>query len=908
MSSVLRYGTIGPILSVCSSRDDKILQEIFKTIGDHPDELQYQTLNVTNLRKIFKNRQASLALLLKFGFNYTANKVYLKYVGMSNEIADLLSEERISLLTKQYIIRACFRTDTDTRKTFDSDTPAFGVFYMKKSNCNTSHRNVLWKNRSSSDKIQGALCGKEICKLQSILDSCYVRGILECIKYDNNNYDSINYRSASWQLYVFNNNGCFFRDIDWNEINIKKLMNDCSFNENNRFFRSSPIVSLLLMQDKNIVNFCKKFFYFLNLFIKQSEKYVTQSHLVQQENWELLSILNKHESLFNKVSGRCIRHIALTLHNESEVEEYINNVVKAKAKRLKQSKRRCKLINKSQDTLPQWRCLMCNTLNGCRTCIACPSCNGNQVYVDRLASINPLYWMFSHLSDSISFGIDPRDKKFYIIREFCKKAFPFNLNDDTIIINKYRSIQDQLERKNELKLSTIIYGSENKPLFLVLFEKSKPLTLYELKHILFEMRVLQLFGAERARYWTFVEVDFLDNCNIPNVKVCGQNSNKILNKFNDDDKIDIADPCYVDELRICFDMKPRKQIEYQPPDKRNGCSNVKNDCQPTKVRNIRDIFEYQYAPFMAHAYHLWHQVVTFLHQSKVRNRIDTLIQLTKEVIKNGYEKDLQPTEQVKNINDGINVINNIVHEYELKENVLIHEISDQTPGNYGIFNQFTIGLIKELSKKYKIFDTHMLQSKMFHQHHAKMGYPLSYCEMLALMLYCNGECNYNLSESQRYDKVMEKWPYFHCLLNNAIEVLSKFEIHNENIYTGVCGVFFESNKEFKEVRLKTNVSFSTDLNQALKFRGDSGMVIGMSVKRIFNRPDITFARPGFTACDVSWISSFAHEKEILAHVASTIRIYPNLVRNRGQTQWIAFVEDELDQDKVFKSLFGSLAD
>ena len=50
------------------------------------------------------------------------------------------------------------------------------------------------------------------------------------------------------------------------------------------------------------------------------------------------------------------------------------------------------------------------------------------------------------------------------------------------------------------------------------------------------------------------------------------------------------------------------------------------------------------------------------------------------------------------------------------------------------------------------------------------------------------------------------------------------------------------------------------------------------------------------------------EKEILCHVDSKIRIYPTLVRNRENTQYIVFVEDELDANNAFKSLFQSLAD
>ena len=198
------------------------------------------------------------------------------------------------------------------------------------------------------------------------------------------------------------------------------------------------------------------------------------------------------------------------------------------------------------------------------------------------------------------------------------------------------------------------------------------------------------------------------------------------------------------------------------------------------------------------------------------------------------------------------------------------------------------------------------QLQMFVERHARMGYPLWCYEMLALMLYCDGECNYNLCQSQRSCKVTQKWPYFHCILNAAIRKLSQFEIHYEHIYTGVCSVFFETHNEFQEVYLQTNVSFTTDLNVALQFRGDTGMIIGLNIQRILNHGQLL--EGGFAACDVSWISTNASEKEILCAVGSAIRIYPNLVRKTGNNQWILFVEDELDENKAFKSMFDTLAD
>ena len=299
--------------------------------------------------------------------------------------------------------------------------------------------------------------------------------------------------------------------------------------------------------------------------------------------------------------------------------------------------------------------------------------------------------------------------------------------------------------------------------------------------------------------------------------------------------------------------------------------------------------------------HTQDEITRFLHETfDTTTKINLLLHLVKEVIKNGFENDLLPVDD----NTSIDMIDKIVHEYEAKTNTSVLDSRNELHGNHGIFNKFNMGLIKELSKVYQIFDDGIFESLMLFKRHKMMGYPLSCVEMLALILYCDGQCNYDLCITQREQTAMKKWPYFHCFLNKAIRTLSEFEIHYEHIYTGICGVFFQTNNEVKHARFNTNVSFSTKLNVALEFRGDSGMVIGMNMKRIFNTPSMP---GGFVACDVSWISS-QDENEILCRVGSKIRIYPNLVRKKENTQWIAFVEDELDHDKAFKSIFGTLAD
>ena len=55
---------------------------------------------------------------------------------------------------------------------------------------------------------------------------------------------------------------------------------------------------------------------------------------------------------------------------------------------------------------------------------------------------------------------------------------------------------------------------------------------------------------------------------------------------------------------------------------------------------------------------------------------------------------------------------------------------------------------------FRLFDT--LELKMNHSRHKKMGSPLNKWLMLALLLYCNGDCNYNLCLSQRDGTYVKK--------------------------------------------------------------------------------------------------------------------------------------------------------
>ena len=921
------YNGWNVVLNDCSDKDEKILLVIFQQIGNYPDELKYQRLNVKNLSNILDNCALSLLLLIKFGFKYAHNKSQLRFIGVEqymyhrDEIIALLHAKIMGFFLAQAAIRACFRADKETRQTFDSDTPPFGRFRTVEPVLvqNNQVFYTSWENRTMSYKTQTTLCFKEMCNLNSFDDLFDLHFQVKC-RFTN--------KFKTRHMYVFNNQGLLFENINWDGMDIDKLIYD-SYRICQRYPQVLAQIEQLCSvffttthKDENKINFFKKCLYFFKYLFENLNKDG------QKFYYDLLLALRKHEYLSNKLSNVCVNQIrelmiANKYQSRDNVIEQINSIVKPMTERTEKSKKICKyiknsILSKNENSVGYvWTCLLCNkknnyTFDKCND--VCSSCKWNEW--NELYSKCPLY--FLEKNQSITFGIDPRVKPFYIIYDSGSKPYD---------CNKYSYIHAMMENNNNLKLSTIVVGYGHTPSFIIFFEKSNPFTLYDLKQLLFEINLFRTRGENKAKMWTFGDVRIYD-----------PNNANILNKLSDDSIIDIVKPCYIDFYTMTIDDKVRKPVEFAKDKFDQGyyhsccntdnikinitnnninnkndnkvedkhCAVMKRVIKPIETSNVTEVFDFEYSSSPNSVRHAKQEMDRFLvDKSQVETGINMLLNLVKEIINNGYETDLLPIIKIVDNDTSINMIDKIVHEYEMKTNTSISNRDNQANGNFGIFSKFNMGLIKELSKVYKIFDHQIFESKMRHTRHKIMGYPLRCVEMLSLMLYCDGECNYDLCKSQRSHTVMKKWPYFHCLLNWAIKTLAPFEIHYEHLYTGICGVSLQINQAMQQARFQTNVSFSTDLNVALQFRGDSGMVIGMNIKRIYNNPLTNF---DFDACDVSWISSLAFEKEILCKVGSSIRMYSNLVRKIGNTQWIAFVEDELDHDKAFKSIFGTSID
>ena len=224
---------------MCNSpKDEKILTVIFQTIGDYPHELKYRKLNVKNTTKILDNAPLSLSLLLQLGFRETSNKCEFEYIGISRYLAnekdidDLLIKKRISLILIKSVIRAGCHTDENMRHIFDNHSYAlvYGKFVMKQryfKDYNLS--DIEWQKHDLADKIQIALCFKEMYTVNSI-------------------YDIFIFIIPKSILYVFNNNGSILKAV-------QHLFNDNIYQSMYDFYQCwSPIASEQTMHMKNFNN------------------------------------------------------------------------------------------------------------------------------------------------------------------------------------------------------------------------------------------------------------------------------------------------------------------------------------------------------------------------------------------------------------------------------------------------------------------------------------------------------------------------------------------------------------------------------------------------------------------------------------------------------------------------------
>ena len=172
-------------------------------------------------------------------------------------------------------------------------------------------------------------------------------------------------------------------------------------------------------------------------------------------------------------------------------------------------------------------------------------------------------------------------------------------------------------------------------------------------------------------------------------------------------------------------------------------------------------------------------------------------------------------------------------------------------------------------------------SKLRHSEHESLGKPLKFEEMLALVLYTGCDCYKDLRKYQYehagrniYRREPSEWCCFDRALDSAVRKLgaaqlakygpsrglpSKYAYHGTNwCKVSVRGRWMLPNREYTEPvgELPTFTSFSTSRDVALFFSKGKGSIA---------RVDMTLARDSDLFCDVTWISKFPQEQEVLFH-------------------------------------------
>eukprot|EP01083_Nonionella_stella_P041456 112404_1 len=154
-------------------------------------------------------------------------------------------------------------------------------------------------------------------------------------------------------------------------------------------------------------------------------------------------------------------------------------------------------------------------------------------------------------------------------------------------------------------------------------------------------------------------------------------------------------------------------------------------------------------------------------------------------------------------------------------------------------------------------------------------------EMLSLILYTGGQCNYDLCASQRNGDY-DKWKWFDYFLFSAIRKLSKWEKGFFPVYTGMNAVNLDQKQTIGY--FQTYVSTSWHMEVALCFIKGNGMLIRLD-SGFKNGDSISNVH----CCDVSWVSKFPDEAEIL--FARSVNSYGNLTSSKFSMKVVDRVGD-----------------
>ena len=147
----------------------------------------------------------------------------------------------------------------------------------------------------------------------------------------------------------------------------------------------------------------------------------------------------------------------------------------------------------------------------------------------------------------------------------------------------------------------------------------------------------------------------------------------------------------------------------------------------------------------------------------------------------------------------------------------------------------------------------IVDSKMNCFQHLEIGKPLNRGYILALILYTGCDCTYDLCSTQRNGNYL-KWKWFDYNLYFAIQTLSDRETGHFHVFSGLHNVKLNK-KQILNGYFATYLSASWNKKIAKRFIKNTGMLI--QIDKIFKNNKNVFC------CDVSWISKFGDEHEIL---------------------------------------------
>eukprot|EP01084_Bolivina_argentea_P188668 324719_1 len=224
-------------------------------------------------------------------------------------------------------------------------------------------------------------------------------------------------------------------------------------------------------------------------------------------------------------------------------------------------------------------------------------------------------------------------------------------------------------------------------------------------------------------------------------------------------------------------------------------------------------------------------------------------------------------------------LSNEVHPFISNTNLQKnHPLYEPTEDDYKIFKQmkknkfhdseggWLVQLIAEVERNgfgANLGEDHSLinvvLAKMNCKKHKMMGMPLNCGEMLSLLLYTGCSCNMDLCKSQR-EGDYNKWKWFDKILFEAITKLALRQTGQFPVYSGLHQIKFNKKeiKDFECGYFVTYVSTSWDKKVAEFYMCEKGMMLEFDEKFRAEWNKLIFR-----SCDVSWISRFEDEAEIL---------------------------------------------